>query len=356
MPLTATGLLETLYARPDRLAAAAPQLSRRERELLRRERGSAWTPADVPLLDEIAELVGEDDQAERAEASRRAARRREEIEYAREVLQSSGAGGLVSAETLADRYTAYGPSLTLAERAEADRTWAYGHLVVDEAQELSPMAWRLLVRRCPSRSMTVVGDVAQTGAAAGASSWRDVLDPHAEGRWRLERLSVNYRTPRQVMELAGAVMAAAGLDVDVPSSAREGAEPPAAQRLDDVKDVAPAVAAEAARLEGGRLAVVVPDAAVAVVLQVLVAALGAAEVRTPDDDRDVPVTVTTVQQVKGLEFDTVVVVEPAQLVAQSARGVNDLYVALTRPTQRLLVLHSEPLPAGLTALAETATR
>jgi DNA helicase IV len=89
---------------------------------------------------------------------------------------------------------------------------------------------------------------------------------------------------------------------------------------------------------------------------VLVAALGADEVRTPDDDRDVPVTVTTVQQVKGLEFDTVVVVEPAHLVAQSARGVNDLYVALTRPTQRLLVLHAGPLPAGLTDLAEPVTR
>ena len=82
-----------------------------------------------------------------------------------------------TAEQVAERFADTGPWLTVAERAESDRTWAYGHLVVDEAQELSPMAWRLLMRRCPSRSMTLVGDVAQVGSAAGASSWSEVLDP-----------------------------------------------------------------------------------------------------------------------------------------------------------------------------------
>jgi DNA helicase IV len=333
MPLTATGLLEDLYARPDRLARAAPHLSPGERELLLRERGSTWTPADVPLLDEAAELLGEDD------------------EYAKGVLQMSGTGGLVSAEALADRYTYFGPALTLAERAAGDRAWTYGHLVVDEAQELSAMAWRMLVRRVPNRSMTVVGDVAQTGSAAGASSWAQVLDPHAAGRWRLEQLSVNYRTPRQVMDLAGAVLTAAGVDVDVPQSAREGDEPPVAHRVPDLPQaVVNTVADQLERLGGGRMAVVVPDHLLDDVAATLVPAAGESVVRTPDEDRDAAVTLTTVRSVKGLEFDAVVLVEPADVVAQSVQGVHDLYVALTRPTQRLVVLHTKDLPPGMDTL------
>ncbi|HSS40789.1 MAG TPA: histidine phosphatase family protein, partial [Polyangia bacterium] len=84
---------------------------------------------------------------------------------------------------------------SVAERAMADRTWTFGHVIVDEAQELSPMAWRLLMRRCPARSMTLVGDVAQTGDPAGAASWGGVLAPHVGDRWRLAELTVNYRTP-----------------------------------------------------------------------------------------------------------------------------------------------------------------
>jgi DNA helicase IV len=350
MPLSATGLLADLYDRRDRLAAAGPHLTPAERALLARHRDAPWTVADVPLLDELAELLGEDDQAARADAARAAARRREELEYAKDVLAMSGAGAFVSAETLADRYATYGPSLTLAERAQADRTWTYGHLVVDEAQELSAMAWRMLVRRCPGRSMTVVGDVAQTGTAAGARSWQQVLDPFAEGRWRVETLSVNYRTPRQVMELAGAVLAAAGLDVDAPTSAREGDHPPVAVPVGGPAQVGAEVAAALEKLDGGRLAVVVPDEWVSPVRDSLAEALPDGDVRSPDDDRDAVVTLTTVRQVKGLEFDAVVVAEPAAIVAQSVQGVHDLYVALTRPTQRLVVLHAAPLPPGLDAL------
>ena len=348
MPLTATGLLADLYARPDRLAAAAPGLTERERRLLYRERAAPWTPADVPLLDEVAELIGDDDEAARVESARAAARRREELEYARGVLEMSGAGGLVTAEALTERYTTYGPAMTLAERAAADRTWVYGHLVVDEAQELSPMVWRLLVRRCPGRSMTVVGDVAQTGAAAGASSWSEALDPFAKDRWRVERLSVNYRTPREVMELAGRVVAAAGLDVDVPSSAREGG-PPEVAAVGSVADVVPAVGDLVNDLDAGSLAVVAPDSFVQELRSALTESLGPGLVRAPDDDRDAVVTVTGVRQVKGLEFDVVVVVEPAGIVEQATRGVNDLYVALTRPTQRLVVLHWTDLPSGFPA-------
>ena len=85
-----------------------------------------------------------------------------------------------------------------AERAAADREWTYGHVIVDEAQELSAMAWRLVMRRCPTRSMTIVGDVAQTGDLAGAASWQDALAPFVAKRFKLEQLTVNYRTPAEI--------------------------------------------------------------------------------------------------------------------------------------------------------------
>jgi len=347
MPLTPQQLVADLWASPERLAAAAPHLTAAERALLRRPRGAPWTPADVPLLDEAAELLGEVEDPAAVSAARRAvAERRDEIAYARGVLQLSGAGRMLSAETLADRYRTDGPATTVAERAAGDRTWAFGHVVVDEAQELSAMQWRLLMRRCPSRSMTVVGDVAQTGSPAGASSWGEVLDPYVPGRWRLEELTVNYRTPGRIMAVAAAVLQAA-----VPTSARTGAWPPTATRLpartrDRGAAIAAAVREELAAVGEGRLAVVTSRAAYQEVLALLAGTLPAGTLGGPED----PVVVLTVAQAKGLEFDGVVLVEPADVRGESVRGTNDLYVALTRPTQRLRVLHSRPLPPGMEGL------
>ncbi|HWB35418.1 MAG TPA: helicase, partial [Rugosimonospora sp.] len=213
-------LLADLYADPDRLAAAAPMLSGYQRALLHRAPGGGWSPADVPLLDEAAHQLGEDERPEGLTARRgRAAR----IAYARGALDIAAgsasldfedeadverlaAADLLDPERYAERYEQR-ESLTAAQRAAADRMWAFGHVIVDEAQELSPMAWRLLMRRCPSRSMTIVGDVAQTGALAGAGSWADVLRPYLADRWRHAELTVNYRTPAEIMELAAGVLA-----------------------------------------------------------------------------------------------------------------------------------------------------
>jgi len=354
MPLSPQRVLSELFAEPERLASAAPDLSQRDHALLQRERDRPWTIADVPLLDELAELLGEDDTPDRYAAYAAQAARRSDLDHAQAALEmGDGGSGLVSAEQLADRFTDYGPSLTVAERAQSDRTWAYGHLVVDEAQELSPMMWRLLMRRCPSRSLTLVGDVAQVGSAAGTSSWAAVLDPYLAGRWRLEALTVNYRTPAAVMGLAADTLAAAGVTAPTPDSVREGDWPPAARRIraGDTAAVVEAVRAELAHLGAGRLAVVTAIGADGGLREALTAALPGGAVGVGRSTLDSPVAVLDVSSVKGLEFDGVVVVEPADILAASARGANDLYVALTRPTQRLLVLHSAPLPAGMEALA-----
>ena len=354
MPLTPEQVLTSLYADPGRLgAAAAEDLDPRERALLRREPGTAWTVADVPLLDELAELLGEVASGDRAAEAAARAQRAEDLANAQAALQNVDTLIRPSAEQLAERFAQSDPTMTIAERAESDRTWAYGHLVVDEAQELSPMTWRVLMRRCPSRSMTLVGDVAQVGSAAGASSWGEVLEPYVQDRWRIEQLTVNYRTPAQVMQLASDMLAAAGVRAPTPQSVREGEWKPVAQeiRRGDPAGVLAAVRAELELLGEGRLAVVTARGAAESLRQRLVAALPGGTVGAGRATLESPVSVLTVEDVKGLEFDAVVVVEPGDVLVASARGANDLYVALTRPTQRLRVLHSDPLPAGMTDLA-----
>lgn len=353
--LTPQRLLAELYTDPRLLTKALPELSEAEREQLRREPETAqqWTISDLPLLDEAAEILGEDKTAERLAARAAAARRREELAFARKALQYTGgaAAAMVSAEELADRFADTGPQLSIAERAARDRRWAFGHIVVDEAQELSAMAWRLLLRRCPARSMTLVGDVTQVGSAAGASSWAEALAPHVGDRWRSEELTINYRTPAAVMEVAAAMLAAAGITAPTPESVRVG-ETPHAQRVaeGDLVALVGIVMAQVASLGDGRMAVIAPADgpwAAGELAHALIQALPAGTVGQGDSAIDAPVAVLEPRQSKGLEVDIVVVVEPAAIIAASPRGANDLYVALTRPTQRLVVVHSGALPPGM---------
>ena len=371
--LTPERLLTDLYADPARIAAATPGWSDADRALLHRPRPSSthpvpWTPADVPLLEEAEELLGFDDSAQRARADRdrqRALRRAQEtldvlhgsrsVDLEDEHLEAEvlSAGDLLSAEDLADRQREV-DLRTTAERAAADRTWTFGHVVVDEAQELSPMAWRLLVRRCPTRSMTVVGDVAQTGSLAGADRWEAVLAPHVGNAWRLEELTVNYRTPAEVMAVAADVLAATGTGLRPPRSVRTGGAPPVAEVTGE-SGLAARAASVGADLAGheGTTALVVPPSR----REEVVAAL--AELRPdvqsgPEADSSLGPVVLLAGEAKGLEFDSVVVVDPEGMLDEGVRGLNDLYVALTRATQRLTVLSPGPLPAVLAALEPAA--
>jgi DNA helicase IV len=360
MPLTPEHLVEDLFARPEDLARTAPELSPRERRLLVRARGSEWTPADIPLLDEAAEELGEDDQARRAHERAEAERREADLEFAQRVASTSGSG-MVTAEMIAERFADSGPRLTTAERAARDRTWAYGHIVVDEAQELSAMAWRMLVRRCPTRSMTVVGDLAQTSSPAGARNWATVLDPILHGRWRRADLTVNYRTPAAVAELAQQVVRAAGLVPGQLTSARSVPDAVRVTFAPDPEHLAATAVAEtralwaehtAAGTEPGQVAVLVhPDrldgvhaALAASPLAALLAPHGASgSVRAP-------LSVLTARTCKGLEFDVVVLLEPTELLQG---GPGDLYVAMTRPTRQLRIVHARELPPGMEVAASS---
>jgi DNA helicase IV len=211
----------------------------------------------------------------------------------------------------------------------------FGHVIVDEAQELSPMAWRAVLRRCPTRSMTVAGDLAQCSDAAGGgpTSWDAVLSPHVGDRWRLVELTIGYRTPAEIMALAAGLLRHIDPRLRPPRAVRSAGVRPwarrvAPERLGDA--LAATLRAALAADETGSVAAVVPDDL-------------AGELRRAVE----PVlreraTLLTPVAVKGLEFDTVVVVEPARIAS-----AGDLYVALTRPTQRLGILHAEDLPQTL---------
>jgi len=351
--LTPQRLVTGLLAEEGALRRAAPGLSAAERSaLLRPGNPDAWTVADVPLLDEAAQLVGADDSADRVRRRAAERERRSEERYAREVLEITGLAGqgFVDAATLADWNREPGQQLTTAERAWADPSWAYGHVIVDEAQELSAMAWRMMMRRIPTRSMTVVGDVAQRGSAAGARSWAQMLDPYVKGRWREETLTVNYRTPAEIMAVAADVLAAVAPDERPPESVREeGAAPRAVRDLASVPGVVADELAEMGAETGpaGRLAVIAPGSRLAELARALPDAV-------PGDRTEVldsTVALLTVGQAKGLEFDRVVLADPAGILAQSPAGGHDLYVAITRATHRLTVVHDGDLPPCLSRLS-----
>ncbi len=363
--LTPRQVLRDLLSDADRLQSAGVELSTAERELLLRERDGKWTPADVPLLDELAELLGVDDTL-RARAV--AQERRQAIEYAEgvlEIVEGSrsldfedqeeeilSATDVVDASAFVERHEVL-DTRTAAERAAADRTWVFGHVIVDEAQELSPMAWRLLMRRNPSRSMTVVGDVAQTGDLAGTTTWDQVFEPYVAQRWRLAELSVNYRTPAEIMAVAADVLASVDPSLQPPRSVREAGVAPWARRVGPAaltEELIATVRSESAVVADGRVGVLVPDALEQSLGDALTAAIpGAAVGEQPDLLNHV--VLMTVKQAKGLEFDSVLVVQPDQIIAESPRGLSDLYVAVTRATRRLGVLHTAELPKELNSLA-----
>jgi len=341
--LTPQRLVSELLSSPQTLEALCPPGL--DWRALVRPADAPFTVGDVPLLDEAAELLGEDDSARRVAQRRAEEELRERQLYAREVLITTGVAeeGIFEREdVLAERHAGGDGDLTTADRAAGERTWAYGHVIVDEAQELSPMAWRLVMRRVPAKSLTVVGDIAQTGSAAGARSWGEVLDPYLEGRWREERLEVNYRTPAEIMEVAADVLRAIDPSLTPPRSVRDGGDPPRLVRAGLAE--LPALAREELEAIGeGRVGVLVPDA-----LHARAAAL------FPGQDLDAPVAVLTVTRAKGLEFDAVIVLDPSAILSQSPHGLQDLYVAITRATRRLTVVCEGRVPGVLSRLESAA--
>ncbi|WP_156934687.1 UvrD-helicase domain-containing protein [Pseudonocardia spinosispora] len=360
--LTPQRLLAELFSSRDRLEVATTMLSSDDREALYRENGRAWTVSDVPLLDEAVDMLGSDGTEEgpadysadylisAEDDDEEPPVDPEELDYAEGVLEILDteedpdeevlrAVDLMAADQLAERQGEL-DLRSLAERASSDRNWTYGHVVVDEAQELSEMDWRALMRRCPTRSMTIVGDLAQRESPAGAGTWSSMLDKHVPERWAYRQLTVNYRTPADIMDVAASVLAEVDPSLRPPASVRRTGVAPWA------REVAPGTLADGVRRALGELTDEV-EGTVAVIAPsgtLLPTGLSSSTV----DGRDV--AVLTPHAAKGLEFDAVVLCEPERMLDGSRAGAAELYVSLTRATQRLGVLHSTPLPRCLSGL------
>ncbi len=308
-------LLHDLFGAPPLIAAAAKGLlSAEEQVLLRRPRSSSfdeveWTPADAALVDEARHLLGPRN------------------------------GG------------------------NEDGVRKYGHIVVDEVQDLSPMQLRMLTRRSLSGSMTVVGDIAQATAPWAPASWADITEHLPRRRpVRTVELTVSYRTPAEVLAVASRVLAVAAPDLAPPRPVRRTGEEPRmiAVRDDDgglegvtVADLARRVAEvagdEVVAIRPGRVAILSPPSLLPALSDAL-AAIGLPVV----DARDMrkgglsePLVLLAADAANGLEFDSAIVVEPGLIAGETARGLRTLYVALTRPTRHLTVVHLAPPPAAL---------
>ena len=233
---------------------------------------------------------------------------------------------------------------------EADEIRTYGHIVIDEVQDLSPMQLRMISRRSLNGSMTIVGDIAQATSAHAPASWQEVLEHlPKKNPSRVIGLTVGYRIPKQIMDLATKVMLAAAPNQVAPVSVRDGDQAPkfvkctSPELISKLIEEAKSLVEE---LNDGNVAIVCPDEMTENVCRALDIAkvvyghAGAAGI-------EYDLTVVPVSVVKGLELDGVIVVEPAKIVAAQTHGLRALYVALTRSTRRLSVVYSEPLPDAL---------
>ncbi len=362
--LSGQELLHDLFGAPALLRAAGRGvLSDHEIASLYRPRSAsvddvAWTKADAALIDEARVLVG----------PRRRPRSAARTDSAAAIeVDLDAYSGDVRAAALREAQRVAGSGSVELDEAEFV---TYGHIVVDEAQDLSPMELRVLRRRDLSGSMTIVGDMGQATSASSSASWDALLSalgPRREPR-RVD-LTISYRTPEEVLDFAAPTLAAAAPDLVAPRAVRRVGVVPEVFEV-GAADVLAAAAAAARRalddVAPGRVAVIVPDQSVRDTLDALTAAgLAAVDPRVAGGrGLSADLVVVPAEGAHGLEFDAVVVVGPGQIArrgagageAASPRGLRTLYVALTRPTRRLSVVSGEALPESVRAALEARRR
>ncbi|MER7281606.1 RNA polymerase recycling motor ATPase HelR [Dactylosporangium sp. NPDC000244] len=318
--LEAADLVGDLYSVPAYLRKCAPWLSDEEVRLLRRSEPSAWTVSDLPLLDAARQRLGDPDAVRRrhrqsAEAAVERERMREVVDDIVAVADDEYGAGLVSMLRVEDFHDALVDEAALTRVDPDSLAGPFAHIVVDEAQELTDAEWQMLLLRCPSRSFTIVGDRAQARHGF-TESWRERLERAGFDRIELASLTVNYRTPAEIMAEAEPVIRAALPDANVPVSIRQGGVPVAYGTAAELPSIVDEWLAGHAGGEGVACVIGAPG--------------------FPGTDR---VRSLTPELSKGLEFDLVVLVDP-QAFGEGVEGAVDRYVAMTRATQRLVILTS----------------
>ncbi|MGW0417040.1 RNA polymerase recycling motor ATPase HelR [Streptomyces collinus] len=321
--LEAADLVGDLWTVPAYLRLCAPWLGREDVRRLQRADAQAWTVSDLPLLDAARQRLGDPEAARRRrrnEAVLAAQRERMErvVDNLVQAVADSGADG-DEGEGLVTMLRGEDAKVSLVDEAELqpvdpdELAGPFAHIVVDEAQELTDAEWQMLLLRCPSRSFTVVGDRAQARHGF-TESWRERLERIGLDRIELASLSVNYRTPREIMTEAEPVIRAVLPDANVPTSIREGGVPVTHGSVAELDSVVGTWLG--AHAEG------------------IACVIGAPTFRPTARVRSL-----TPELAKGLEFDLVVLVDPERF-GEGVEGAVDRYVAMTRATQRLVVLTS----------------
>jgi len=232
-----------------------------------------------------------------------------------------------------------------------ERTAGYGHVVLDEAQDLSPMQCRAVARRLAAGSLTVLGDLAQATSPWAPSDWQETLAGLGRPATVVRPLTRGYRVPGEVLDFANRLLPLIAPDLPAATAIRSE---PGSLRVRDVRAMAGPLADVVGELAAspGSIGVVCADDVVAEVASLLTGA-GTPAVALTDDGDDVPrIAVVPASLAKGLEFDAVVVVDPAAIVAAEPRGLHRLYVVLTRAVSSLVVLHRGDLPEALSAEAD----
>jgi DNA helicase IV len=363
--LTAEELLHDLYGAPALLRLASRGvLDDAERAALARPRSANvgavdWTSADLALLDEASTLLGPVPvRARRRQSAQLREGARWMIEEAiDDIALQTGDLDPDMRRTLRQRLTEREEAL-LHEDDEDGEPAVFGHVIVDEAQDCSAMQWRMIARRCPTGSMTIVGDLGQASRPGALRSWSEALEqlPVRREPRQLE-LSVNYRTPREIMELAAAVLSTTDPAMEPPRSVRRSGAAPRFSRVGS-PDLVPGEAADhVARLRSelgeGKIAVIAPPSLVGA-LRFALRARGDLDPAEGGDPLAAAVAVFTPTEAKGLEFDAVVVAEPGEVAGADVAGLRSLYVALTRATRFLAVVYHQPLPPPLRPFAASA--
>ncbi|WP_329352261.1 AAA family ATPase [Streptomyces sp. NBC_01261] len=322
--LEAADLVGDLWTVPAYLRKCAPSLSRDEVQRLQRADAQAWTVSDLPLLDAARQRLGDPESARRkrrqdAAVAAEHARRTDVIDSLLqnvEIDESEGAMGMLHGKDLRDALIDEAAQVSAVEPDLLAGPFA--HIVVDEAQELTDAEWQMLLLRCPSRSFTIVGDRAQARHGF-TESWQERLKRIGLDRINLASLTVNYRTPEEIMTEAEPVIRAVLPDANVPTSIRSSGIPVVHGPTSDLESVLDTWLAEHADGIG--------------------CVIGTAETDADIFRARPRVRALTPVLSKGLEFDLVVLLDPEEF-GEGIEGAVDHYVAMTRATQRLVVLTS----------------
>ncbi len=312
-----TDLLADLWSVPAYLRRCAPSLTPEEVRLLQRDDPYAWTTSDLPLLDTARRRLGDPESSRRRREREQAlAAERARMDLVVDELIANDDSELLLMTSLrgADMQVSLEDDSALASADPDALAGPFAHVVVDEAQELTDAEWQMLVARCPSRSLTIVGDRAQARHGF-TESWADRLERVGIDRPAVVSLTINYRTPSEVMSAAEPVIRAAIPDANVPTSIRSTGIPVEHGTTSDLAAILTHwLASETDGVAG------------------VISASGGALPVVSDRLRSL-----TPQLAKGLEFDLVVLVDPDELGTE-VEGAVDRYVAMTRATQRLVVL------------------